>query len=676
MIAKEDGSMRRWTILLAVVALVLTVFTPATMAADADPVQWSAASGGNDHWYQLSPRPVEGLDDAIELAASTTWMGQPGYVVSILSEGEKDLLVDAFGGESEYVIGYTDRDEEGSWTWVSGEPSGYEFWASGEPNDYNDEDYAVMNWQHEHQPEGPEPPGAWNDLQDAYGFAIFEFDGLTVSIDITPGGHPNSLNIDGHGLIPVAILGSADFDVTQIDTATLEFAGLEVSVKKNGSVQCSVEDVSGDFTHTEGAQDGYLDLVCHFVDDPEVWSPDNGTAALTGLLLPSFGGTAIFGSDVYRLVPPTSCTDPLGCAEYGVDDSIVIGTALALTGVADLGLGELRGAQLAVLQRGMLFGRSLTILSEDAQCSPEGGVTAALALVAEPMVAAVVGTSCSGSAFVAAPIVTDAGYSMVSPSNTAPRLTDPSTHELGYLRVADNDRLQAGAMAGFAHAELGAATSAIIRQDDGYSAALADTFVQSFTDIGGTNLVIEVLDSDSPDVGAAVSSIIASGPPDLIYLLAFEPLGSDVVVEIRDQPALSGTMIASSGVVISSGFLANAGAAADRVYATVVAPPSGPAYDAFVVAYEVEFGEPPATVFDAYAFDASNMILDAVAVVGSELAGTLYVGRQELRDALFATTGLAGVTGEISCDSYGDCAESRTVPLWQVQGGEFIQVAS
>ena len=659
--------MKRWTILLAVTALMLTVFTPATMAAEADAVQWSTGSGGNGHWYQLSPRPVEGLDDAIELAASTMWMGQPGYVVSILSEGEKDFLVDAFGGEIEYVIGYTDRDEEGSWTWVSGESSGYEFWASGEPNDYNGEDYAVMNWQHEQQPEGPEPPGAWNDLQNVHGVAIFEYEGVAVSIDIMPGGYPNSLNIDGHGLIPVAILGSETFDVTQIDTATIEFAGLEVRVKKNSSTQCSSEDVSGDFTDPAGTPDGYVDLVCHFVDDPEVWSPENGTATLTGLLLPAFGGTPFTGSDTYRLVPPTRCGDPLGCAEYGAADSIVIGAALAFTGIADLGLGELRGIQLSVSQRGMLFGRSLAILSEDAQCDPEGGATAGLALVADPKVAAVVGTSCSSSAVVAAPIISEAGYSMVSPSNTAPQLTDPSMHEAGYLRVAYNDQLQAEAMASFAHDELGAATSAIIRQDHGYAAALADIFVQGFADIGGTNLVVEVLDSDSPDVGAAVSSIIASGPPDLIYLLTFEPLGNEVVGEIRDASALDETLIAAAESIFAE-------SVTEGVYETAVAPPGGPAYDDFVVAYEAEFGEPPASIFDAYAFDASNMILDAVAVVGTEHAGTLYVGRQGLRDALFATMGLEGVTGPITCDSYGDCAASQTVQLWQVQGGEFVQV--
>ena len=365
-----------------------------------------------------------------------------------------------------------------------------------------------------------------------------------------------------------------------------------------------------------------------------------------------------------RTVP--ACTDTFGCAEYGAHDPIVIGAALALTGLPDLGFGELRGTQLAVSQRGELFGRSLAVLAEDAGCSPDGGATAASALVSNPAVAAVVGTSCSGSALAAAPIITAAGYSMVSPSNTAPVLTDPSTHEAGYLRVVYNDRIQLEAMAGFARTELTAATSAIIRQDDPYTTSLAETFVAAFTDLGGTNLSVVVLDESSPDIVGAVANVIAAGPPDLIYLLAFEPLGSQVVIEVRDQPALDDTLIASSSEVIF------ASSDTEGVYATAVAPPSGQAYDAFVAAYQAEFGRSPAT-FDAYAFDAANMILDAIADVGTEHAATLLVGRQQLRDALFAT-GLEGVTGIITCDSHGDCAAPHAVQLWQVQGGEFGRV--
>jgi len=76
-------------------------------------VKWSAAAGGNGHWHQSSSRPVNGLDDVIQLAASTTLAGvTSGYVVSILSESEKDFLVGAFGVTAYYLIDYTDRNQE------------------------------------------------------------------------------------------------------------------------------------------------------------------------------------------------------------------------------------------------------------------------------------------------------------------------------------------------------------------------------------------------------------------------------------------------------------------------------------------------------------------------------------------------------------------------------------
>ncbi|MHC4568817.1 MAG: right-handed parallel beta-helix repeat-containing protein [Planctomycetota bacterium] len=128
------------------------------------------------------------------------------------------------------------------------------------------------------------------------------FHGIDVGIDIKPGSNPNSLNMDGHGVIPVAILGSADFDVTEIDLSSLSFAGLEVRVRGQGQPQCSVEDVSGDFSGgPEGAPDGHPDLVCHFIDDPGNWAPGDGEATITGNLT---DGTPFAGSDEITVLPP------------------------------------------------------------------------------------------------------------------------------------------------------------------------------------------------------------------------------------------------------------------------------------------------------------------------------------------------------------------------------------
>ena len=79
-----------------------------------------------------------------------------------------------------------------------------------------------------------------NIRTDASGITTLEID-----IDIKPGSFPNCFNNNGNGLITVAVLGASDFDVTQIDTTTLEFGGLNVRVKGSGNPQCAFEDVSG-----------------------------------------------------------------------------------------------------------------------------------------------------------------------------------------------------------------------------------------------------------------------------------------------------------------------------------------------------------------------------------------------------------------------------------------------
>ena len=121
---------------------------------------------------------------------------------------------------------------------------------------------------------------------------------VEVDIDIKPCSFPNAVNNDGKGTIPVAILGSADFDVSDIDPTTLSLDGLTPKVKPNGKLQCAIEDVTGPCGCCE--PDGYLDLVCHFADDEIVWDTSDTEATLTGEL---FDGTTFEGSDSIKVVP-------------------------------------------------------------------------------------------------------------------------------------------------------------------------------------------------------------------------------------------------------------------------------------------------------------------------------------------------------------------------------------
>jgi len=134
-----------------------------------------------------------------------------------------------------------------------------------------------------------------SDDPDCEGILVRE-----VGIDVKPGSDKNCLNMNGNGKIPVAVLGEQDFDVASIDQGSLSFAGLKVATKGKDRAQCSIEDVSGDFTDPEGAPDGHPDLVCHFLDNLDLWSPGEGEATLTGELT---DGRLIEGTDTICLVP-------------------------------------------------------------------------------------------------------------------------------------------------------------------------------------------------------------------------------------------------------------------------------------------------------------------------------------------------------------------------------------
>ena len=127
--------------------------------------------------------------------------------------------------------------------------------------------------------------------------------------------------------------------------------------------------------------------------------------------------------------------------------------------------------------------------------------------------------------------------------------------------------------------------------------------------------------------------------------------------------------------MISPDFVAAAGEAADGMY---VSGPNleftGDIYDQFLTDYVDILGQEPVSAFHAHAYDAANMIFDAIeSVATTDADGNTVIGKQALRDALYATSGLEGITGTVGCNENGDCADPEIV-VNQIQGGEYVQV--
>ena len=103
-------------------------------------------------------------------------------------------------------------------------------------------------------------------------------------------------------------------------------------------------------------------------------------------------------------------------------ESIQIRSLNVITGdVAFLGIPNERGITLAIADYGDINGFSVDMgTGLDDLCSADGGQAAAQTIVADESIIGVIGTSCSGAAVAAMPLISDAGMVMISGSNTSP----------------------------------------------------------------------------------------------------------------------------------------------------------------------------------------------------------------------------------------------------------------
>jgi branched-chain amino acid transport system substrate-binding protein len=380
-------------------------------------------------------------------------------------------------------------------------------------------------------------------------------------------------------------------------------------------------------------------------------------------------------------------TVDFGCVSVASGQPINLGTLLVTSGAdANLGTDSLNGVMLALDyldgsfdgQDGQVLGHDVQLTNEDDLCSADGGQAGGTALAADDSIVGVIGTSCSSAALgVADTILSEKGILLFSPSNTNPALTSEEAHQEFYARTAHNDRIQGAIVAEFAKGDqVNGQTAATIADESPYTQGLTAAFEANWEAGGGTITGSEQINSEDTDFKPTLQSL-AAGNPDVLYFPVFVAACSLIIKQAQDIMPDT-TRIVSDGC-LASDTLKNAGDAADGVYASspdISAFQSNDFYaNEFVPAYEQEFGTEPLSVFHAHAYDATNVLVDAIESVAIQNDdGSLSIPRQALRDAVFATSGYPGLTGTITCTELGDCATDVTIgiflaPDWPVEGG-------
>ncbi|HUG75271.1 MAG TPA: branched-chain amino acid ABC transporter substrate-binding protein, partial [Acidimicrobiia bacterium] len=366
----------------------------------------------------------------------------------------------------------------------------------------------------------------------------------------------------------------------------------------------------------------------------------------------------------------TEIEDAIGVVEIQPGEQIQIRAHQAISDVvADLGLDQVRGIEMAIEDFGDIHGFSVNLgTPEDDLCLSAGGQTGAQAIAAQDGVLAVIGTTCSGAGAAALPVYSSAGLVMISGSNTSPSLTsyvmtNPGTaaenYLPGYYRTAHNDEFQGGAVADFVYNELGLRRAAAVHDGDPYTEGLTSAFSAAFEALGG-----EVPYTARTQAGDQTSILtdIAAADVDLVFFPIFPQTGGPEFIQQKDSIAgLEDIVWFSADGLFVSDFLALT--ETEGVYFSgpdldlgANVSETGVSYADMLARYETKYGVSPPAAFHAHSYDATVIVLTAireVGVLGSD--GVLRVGRQALRDYISNLSGFAGLIGPLGCDEFGDC---------------------
>jgi len=365
-----------------------------------------------------------------------------------------------------------------------------------------------------------------------------------------------------------------------------------------------------------------------------------------------------------RLTARAALAVALSLAACTKDDAIVIGEVGSMTGPeATFGQSTHKGVLLALDHlnaKGGLNGKKLRVKVIDDQGKPEEAASATTALISRDKAIAIIGEVASTRSLAMAPIAQKQQVPMVSPSSTNVEVTKKGDY---IFRVCFIDPFQGTVMAKFARETLKFSKAAILRDvRSDYSVGLAKAFAEAFVAAGGTITADESYASNDVDFRAQLTKIKGTAP-ETIFVPGYY---SDVPLVARQAKELGLAVPLLGGDGWDSAKLYEVGKEAlDGSYFSnhYAVDDTSQKAKSFVDAYKGKFGGEMPDSLAAQGYDATMVLYDAM-TRAKELTGPA------IRDALAATKGFDGVTGNITIDAERN-ARKPAVVLKIAAGGKF-----
>jgi len=324
-------------------------------------------------------------------------------------------------------------------------------------------------------------------------------------------------------------------------------------------------------------------------------------------------------------------------------------------GQSVLGTGLRNGAELAIEQLGGPLkdaGFDIQFVPYDDQAKPDVGVANAQQIVADPAILGIVGHFNSSVAIPSSEVYDQNNLVMVSPANTNPGVTDRGLKTVN--RVCGRDDAQGAVGAQYA-ATLGIKSVYVLNDTTTYGAGVASYFRDNATALGINVLGFEGT-TETSNFDGIIQPILALAPEAVYMGGIYDQMG--VFANQLVAAGYTGQLLGPDGLD-SPDFAKLAGSAAVGLFYSSAAGPASayPGTAKFVTDYTAKYGSAP-TPYASESYDATAIILNGILKAATDAGGEIPT-RADVAAAVRATSGYAGITGEISFDANGDRAEAN-----------------